>query len=150
VIDILSGITAVSETLKITKELRSIDDKVAVADLKLRLSDVVDGLLEAKEALQDANERERDLKAEIEQLKAQRDLKERLEDDNGLLFKVDQERNRIGEPYCNHCYADSGKLFRLIRRNDSFGFAYRCTSCGQGFGSFARETIESDWDPFDR
>jgi len=60
--DIMTGLTAISETLKITKELRAVDSRVGEAEWKLRLADMVDKLLEAKEALIDAKENEATLR----------------------------------------------------------------------------------------
>ena len=129
--DIITGLSAVTETLKITKELRSIDDKLAVADLKLKLADIVDGLLEAKEALQEAKERERELLDQIKALQAAIDAASQLEDDNGFLFRLDERGERIGEPYCNLCYVREGKLYRLRYRPSRSNFPARhtCDNC---------------------
>ena len=111
--ELMTAISAVSETLKITKELRQIDDKVAVAELKLRLVDIADGLLEAKEALQDAKERERQLHAEIDALKGQLSSKSRFEDEYGLLYQLDDQDERIGQPFYNKCFVKEERLFGL-------------------------------------
>jgi hypothetical protein len=134
--DIIAGLTAVSETLKITKELRAIDAEVDKATLKLRLADLVDGLLEAKEALQDAKERERELLKEIADLKIEFAEKANWEDENGCLYKLDESGNRIGLPFCNLCFVRDGKKYRLKRVEDSeFGSAgFLCDNCqGQNY-----------------
>lgn len=112
--DIMTGLHAVSETLKITKELRNIDNEMDKAELKLRLSDLVDGLLEAKEALQDAKQREYDLRKQISSLKEELDGKSKYEDEKGRLYLLDEGLNRIGEPSCHHCFVKEEKLFRMI------------------------------------
>lgn len=111
--DIMSGLTAVSETLKITKELRSIENNIDKAELKLRLADLIDGLLEAKEALQDAKQREIDLLDEIKKMKEQFVDRSRYEDENGLLYKLNESNEREGEPFCNLCFVRESKLYRM-------------------------------------
>ena len=142
--DIMTGLSAISKTLEVTKELRNIDKEMDLAELKLRIADLTDGLLEAKQALIDAQERERELRAEIEELKATG----RYEDDNGLLYEIDNEGERAGLPYCNFCYVRTGKLFRVRRRIDDAGFEFMCDNCEKGLGHHTEYgPIETDWDP---
>jgi hypothetical protein len=131
--DIMMGLSAIKQTLDITKDLREIDGKINVADLKLRLSDMVERLLEAREALYDAKERERELLEKIAQLEAVLNKKPRLQDERGLLFEVDEDGARVGEPYCNHCYVKEERLFRLVSDNFAGGFGYQCHNCKQVF-----------------
>lgn len=140
-IDIMTGLSAISETIKITKELRNIDSKMDVAELKLRLSDLVDSLLSAREALQDAKENERILKVKIEELTQLLVLRGKYEDDDGCLYELDGNGKRIGVPYCNLCYVREDKLYRLkyipIYDGSDDGFVhiaadsehYRCKNC---------------------
>jgi len=132
--DIMTGLSALSETLKITKELREIDDKVAVADLKLKLADLVDSVLDAKQALQEAKQREAELCARILELETQIEENAHLQDEDGCLFKIDETGTRIGEPYCNRCYVSSGKMFRLRKNTSNYSFEYRCDECSTGAG----------------
>ncbi len=111
--DIMTGLSAISETLKITKELRNIDNKMDIAELKLRLSDLVDSLLNAKESLQDAKENERALKAKIAELMLLLEQRGKYEDDDGCLYELDDNGKRVDEPYCNLCYVREDKLYRL-------------------------------------
>lgn len=127
------GLSAIKQTLDITKDLREIDDKISVADLKLRLSDIVERLLEAREALYDAKERERELLGEIARLEALLIKKPRLQDERGLLFEVGESGVRTGEPYCNHCYVKEDKLYRLVSDDFAGGFGYQCHNCQKVF-----------------
>ena len=135
--DIMTGLTAISETLKITKELRSIDNKVDVAELKLRLSDLVDSLLNAKEALQDAKEQERALEFKIEELTQLLDQRGKFEDENGALYELDDNGKRVGVPYCNQCYVKEGKFFRLKVNRGGGGFQFECHNCTSGYGIYS-------------
>lgn len=130
--DIMTGLSAISETLKISKELRAVDSRIEQAEWKLKIADMVDKLLEAKEALIDAKETQIDLKKEIEALKLAAETANLLEDDNGLLFDLDEKGNRIGNPYCNQCYIKEQKKFRLIYRSRA-DFPYFCHNCDRPF-----------------
>lgn len=129
--DIMAGLTAISETLKITKEIRNIDAQIDKADLKLRLADLVDGLLEAKEALQDAREQERRLQDEIFSLTKKLQDRGRFEDERGCLYQLDDEGKRIGVPYCHYCSVKEEKLFRLkYERGSEYSSAgHWCDNC---------------------
>jgi hypothetical protein len=127
--DILSGITAATEALKLTKELRSIDREIDKAELKLRLVEVIDRLMEAKEALQDARQDQRDLAELIDLLKKKIAQRASLKDEQGLLFEVDSSGKQLGEPYCNQCYVKDDKLFRLVSSPWNNGTRFHCTNC---------------------
>ena len=132
--DIISGISAATEALKLTKELREIGREIDKAEFKLRLVDLTDQLLSAKEALNDARERERQLLNEINELKTKIEFRSKLEDENGRLFELDDSGKRVGQPYCNLCYVREEKLYRLrhITRSDYDTDLYFCDNCRTG------------------
>ena len=129
--DLMTGLSAISQTLAITKELRNIDDKIVVAEFKLRISDIVDKLLDAKQALQDAQEEQRSLLQRIDRLEEDARFKSTTEDEKGRLFVLNQEGQRQGEPYCNQCFVREGKLYRMIREKGGEGWPanYQCNNC---------------------
>jgi len=133
--DIMTGLSAISETLKITKELRAVDSRISDAEWKLRLADMVDKLLEAKEALIDAKENEASLHDEILALKKASDESGQFTDDNGLLFEIDDSGNRIGKPFCNQCYVKVQKKFRLIYHAEGKHTRshFHCSNCDNAF-----------------
>ena len=128
--DIVTGISAASEALKIVKTLKDVENSLDNAEFKLRVVGLIDHLLEAKEALQDAKERERKLSKQIYDLKEQLRDQQRHEDDQGMLFELDADGDRSGEPFCNKCYVDSNKQkkFRLIRKAGDRPY-YQCPKC---------------------
>jgi len=130
-IDIMTGLSAISETLKISKKLRAVDKKIDEAEWKLRLADVIDGLLEAKEALQNAKERERELLHKIEEMGDKLNKKGKFEDEDGLLYEVDKKGVRFGKPYCNLCFVRDDKLYRLryTPAEAEYSANYRCENC---------------------
>jgi hypothetical protein len=130
-VDIVTGIAAATEALKLTKELRDIDRQIDKAELKLRLIDLVDRLLEAKEALQDAKEDRRALLDKISELEHTLARKPRLRDESGRLYEIDEGGNAVGNPYCNLCLVRENKLYRLIhhRATEHIYAFYRCQNC---------------------
>lgn len=124
--DIVAGIAAATEALKLTKELRNIDKEIDKAELKLRLIELADKLLEAKEALQDAKEERLQLRQKITELETAAIEKSKRQDDEGKLFDLDEHGRRIGKPYCNTCFVRDGKLFRLNTYDEK---EYTCPNC---------------------
>jgi hypothetical protein len=129
--DIIAGIGAATEGLKLINELRKIDREVDKADLKLRLVEVADKLLDSKQALQEAQEREFKLAQAIAKLEAKLADRGRFMDKEGLLFELNPDGNTEGEPFCNQCFVKEGLLFRLLLGPYMPG-AYKCSNC-QGF-----------------
>ena len=129
--DLMIGLSAIKQTLEITKELRSIDDQIVVAEFKLRISDIVEKLVDAKQALVDAQERESDLRKEVSVLRTALALKAKLRDSNGLLYEIDEAGAHLGEPYCNLCFAKDEKLIRMRHHSAEVGHeaGYKCDSC---------------------
>ncbi len=131
--DIIAGISAATEAIKLTKELRSVDREIDKAELKLRLVEVIDRLLEAKEALQDAKQEQRDLLDQIDRLNQKIAERSNLRDSDGLLYEISNDGKPIGEPFCNQCYVKEDKLYRLLFGPYTFG-THRCTNCSKYYG----------------
>ena len=129
--DIIFGISAATEGLKLVNELRKIDKEVDKADLKIRLVEVVDKLVDAKQALVDAQEREASLRKEIAALKDKAAKRATLRDTNGLLFETNKAGENLGEPYCNLCYVKEDKQIRMRHFEAKAGaYAhYKCDNC---------------------
>jgi len=94
---------------------------------------MVDKLLEAKEALIDAKENEADLRNKILALQAAAEESGQLEDENGLLFELDESGNRDTKPFCNLCYVKEQKKIRLILKNEEGFTWYQCLNCKNSF-----------------
>lgn len=129
--DVLGGIAAATEGLKLVNELRKIDKEVDKAELKLRLVDLADKLLDAKQALQDAYENQLSLRHEIDDLEAKLKLRASLQDENGLLYELKDDGTKAGEPYCNLCFVREEKQFRMRRILAAVhsGEHYLCDNC---------------------
>ncbi len=149
--DIIGGISAATEGLKILNELRKIDKDLDKAELKLRLTEIVDKLLDSKQALQEAQEREFALRNELRHLEARLEDTGRLEDQDGLLFRLDDADTRVGEPYCNQCHVKEGKLYRLLY-GPYFGGSHKCSNCDGVFGKADRSIgsgVSTEYNPLD-
>jgi hypothetical protein len=153
--DILGALTAIQQTINITKDLRNIDEKIDAAIWKLRLSDVIDKLVDTKDALIDAREREIELSKTIASLEQKLSDRGRFEDQDGLLFSLDDKLQRVGEPYCNQCYVKEDKLYRLKSGSYMAG-SHRCSNCSVVFGRASGSDHDdplvrvrrTDWDPY--
>jgi chromosome segregation ATPase len=134
-LDLVAGIAAATEALKLTKELRSIDRELDKAELKLRLVELTDRLLEAKEALQDAKEERRTLVQQLSDLEIKLRQKGRLVDERGLLYEMNDEGKQQGEPYCNYCYVKEERLYRLrFMPDQEYAIAhYWCDNCKNAY-----------------
>ena len=133
--DIVAGIVAVTEALRLTKELRNIDLELDKVELKLHLVDLYHRLLESKEALQDAKEERLALKQQISDLEGRLRQRANLFDERGRLYELDEEGNRSRDPYCNLCYVKEGKLYRMHRRNghEYVRAHYWCDNCKNAY-----------------
>ena len=148
--DILGGISAATEGLKLVNELRKIDKEVDKAELKLRLVEVADKLLDSKQALQQAQETEFELRRQITSLEKSIMQRATLRDRDGLLFEINAAENEVGEPFCNHRFVKEDKLFRLQYGPYHAG-SHKCSNCKEIYGqSDKRFSTEStiDYDPF--
>ncbi|GGA14966.1 hypothetical protein GCM10011498_14020 [Amylibacter cionae] len=132
--DFVTALTTLNETLKVSKGLLNITHEMDKAELKLRFAEVVDGILEAKNSLVDAQQNERELLLEIASLKKKLNERGNLEDEDGLLFELDENGKRSDRPYCNYCYVKEDKLFRVRRSQSGYSYQYNCDNCNKGLG----------------
>ncbi|MEO5614983.1 MAG: hypothetical protein ABIR04_08705 [Cypionkella sp.] len=133
--DILGGITAATEGIKLVNELRKIDKEVDKADLKIRLVELADKLLDSKQALQDAQEERRELLLKVERLEDALKFKANTQDEKGKLYVLNDAGQRDSEPFCNLCFVREGKLYRMIRqRGDKYSSpSYWCNNCRDAY-----------------
>jgi hypothetical protein len=131
--DIMGALTAIQQTITITKDLRNIDEQIDAAIWKLRLSDVIDKLVDTKDALIDAREREVELSKTIASLEQQLNDKGKHEDEDGLLFELNDHGERKGVPFCNFCYVNQDKKYRLLPGQYAGG-SFICSRCKGVFG----------------
>jgi hypothetical protein len=132
--DIMGALTVVKQTIDITKDLRNIDEKIDAATWKLRLSDLIDKLIDTKDALIEARDRESQLIAKVKELEAKLEDHGKYLDEDGLLFELNDQGVKTGEPFCNQCFVKEGLLFRLLLGPYMPG-AYKCSNCEGFYGN---------------
>ena len=129
--DIIGAIAVATEGFKLANELRKIDKEWDKAELKLKLIEIADSLYISKQALQEAQERETELNRQVKNLEAKLAFRARSEDQNGLLYELNDDGKRIGEPFCNLCFVNAEKQFRMRRIFATVGCGehYLCDHC---------------------
>jgi Zinc-finger len=127
--DIMGALSAVKQTIDITKELRNIDEKIDAATWKLKLNDIIEKLIDTKDALVEARDIQNQLRAEIDRLNKKLEQRGKLRDENGLLFDTDDAGESLGEPYCNQCFVKEEKLYRMVQTKRAAGSGYCCNNC---------------------
>ena len=117
--EILSAITS---ALSISKQIKSLADSVATADLKLAIASLTEQLAEIKMQALDMADRNRQLQSEIEKLMAPPEVVYR----DNLYFKRDGDG-----PFCPACYDKDKKLIRIAEAADAFRevMRFRCNVC---------------------
>lgn len=126
-IEIAAGIGIANGALSLIKEVSGAFEKKKPHEVREALSEIREKVLDLQSALQDAREREAQLREEIAALKQQADTERQLEDEKGLLYALDDDGQRTGEPYCNHCYVKESKLYRLDVHG--YGRSHYCNNC---------------------
>jgi hypothetical protein len=131
--DIFGALTALQQTIDLTKSFRNIDEKIDAAVWKDRISDLTDKLIDTKDALIAARDRERELQDQINTLKAELAERGKYKDRYGLLWELDENQNEVGEPFCNQCFVEKDTLFRL-QFGPYIGGSHKCNNCQGVFG----------------
>ena len=135
------GIETVKGLIGISKDLTK--NKSDPKEVAAKIAEINDGLLSLREELQDSRdyalslrEKNYELEKQLLAIKTAAEIATKYEDENGLLFELDDENKRVSEPFCNHCFVkEDGKKFRL-NRDDSAGHMYFCSNCREGRGTF--------------
>jgi hypothetical protein len=116
---IIEGISAAKAGIELTKLARKLlkRDKINRDELLGRLSEIHEQLVNARESLSDALEDNRSLKGEVEQLKAERDLRASVIPAEGAYWTRKAD-SKLDGPFCTVCWDDSAKLVRIQYRGD--------------------------------
>ena len=126
--DVVAGLTAVTQGLTVAKGLRSIEKSYDEAAFKARIAEVIESLTDAKLALADAKEELAEKEREIVRLKAsfeERAVLVKGEDD--YKFFPDSSGQPIGYPICPRCESLNGRIVQ-VKRNGHYRNA-QCPVC---------------------
>jgi len=146
------ALDGIEGSLKALGKLGELKHELKTVDLKDYILELRKSLLGVKEALLAAKSEQSELRSKIKALNAKLHLRAHLKDENGCLYEADDEGNRVGEPYCNLCYVREEKQFRLVHTVGEEGYEYHCDNCNQGYGHWYRGpplTASGDFDVFD-
>lgn len=126
--DIITGITAISNGLGIAKALRGLEKNYDAATYRAQIADLIDALADAKLALSDAKEKQSDNSAEIARLKAAFETKSSLIKGEGdYNFLSADDGNPIGYPVCPKCEVLEGRISQT--KEHQYSHTSRCPAC---------------------
>jgi len=130
--DIIGGLSAVTQALGIAKTLNEVDRSLDTANFRMKLADLETSLASAKLALIDAREESLEKDKEIQRLKdnflARQDL---VIGEGGYKYILNSSGEREGFPICPKCENLDGRIIRLVRnvKVDSC----KCPACSTEF-----------------
>lgn len=124
--DIMSGLTAISKALEITKALKDIEGQANDATYKLQIADLHSALADAKIALAEARENLADKNQEISRLNEVHKDRMPVVRYRGYNFGIDEDGNSIGRPFCPICEAKDGSQMQIGRIKATEDMCPRC------------------------
>lgn len=130
--DIITGLSAISQALEIAKKLKQFEKQLDDAQFKLQMSELYVSLSDAKIALADARTEIADRDAEIARLKQVAATKMRTVSYRGYNFGIDDNGRSIGRPFCPVCEKQKGIQIQITRGGSRPDF---CPSCKAEFGT---------------
>ncbi|PCI36707.1 MAG: hypothetical protein COB46_14480 [Rhodospirillaceae bacterium] len=132
--DIMTGLSAISEALKITNKLRELDKKFDKSEFKMQISDLYMALSDAKIALADAKLELSKKDVEIDKLKSVHDSKMRTSKYKGYNFGIDESGHSIGRPFCPVCEKTKDIQIQLTRT--IITGTDQCPSCKAAYSGY--------------
>ena len=130
--DIMTGLTAISQALDIAKKLKNFENELNDAEFKNQLADLYMALSDAKISLADARQLVADRDAEIASLKAVASNKMRTVSYRGYNFGIDEDGKSIGRPFCPVCEKKQDMQIQITR---GVGKHDLCPSCKGVYGT---------------
>jgi hypothetical protein len=144
--DIMMGIAAATNAIKIAREIRDVSKDFANADVKAKVVDLVTDLSEAKLALVDAKERIQDLEGTIAELRGKLSFKaDHTIRRSGLTYEVQEDGGVARLPLCPKCEGASNTFMRLVRKQDIR--MAMCPNCGTEYSFRAVSYSAPDFAP---
>lgn len=124
---IAAGLGAAKSAIDIVKSVREAESQLESAELKARMAEVYSALADVRMALTDAEslivEKDKALQALRDTLSLFKDTVEI----HGLQYRVGENENPIGNPYCPICSMDDGKAV-LTHKHMNGVICPRCKS----------------------
>jgi hypothetical protein len=132
VIDWPMAFSTLSQAIKLTNDLRSIDKEMSQAELKLKVADLTGSLAEIKLTLTEAKSDAAEKDQEIARLKK---LQQRLADETVELYgyqyrkRKDGKDGGAGNPMCDVCLQKNGLLIETAQVAGKGIQALKCPNC---------------------
>lgn len=109
--DIMTGLSAVTQALSITKWLYGLEKEFDAAEFKLKIAELSSMLAEAKLALSEAKTEMDGKQAEIDTLIGQFQVRAATVEHNGYRYERGPEGRPVGYAFCPVCESN-GKMIR--------------------------------------
>jgi hypothetical protein len=130
--DVMVGISAVSQALNVAKQLKEFEKQFNSAEFKLKIAELYSSLADAKMSLADAKETIDAKTAEIAKLKLNF---QRRSDDvrvRDFLYEKAESGHPTGWPFCPRCDEIDGVRIKLAQ-NDGMRGNVVCPECKAKF-----------------
>lgn len=122
---IAEGVTAITTSLGIAKEVMNAKHAYSQAELQLKIVGMVSELMKAQEVLSEAKTNAAEKDIEIKRLKEFSEKREALIEHRGLLYRKSDGGVPIGRPHCPVCIQMSQMYFEVV----GDGINKHCPSC---------------------
>ena len=129
-----TAVSSVKTAMEITKLLKDSSNSFNEAEVKLKLSELMDSLADTR--IQLAEIKNELLESEDEKKELQKQLDIRKE----LIFKAPYYWRSEDGPFCQICYDKNNQLILLKKYEDE----YHCLSCKQFFGMLETQKKETN------
>ena len=131
---IAAAISSINFTIEGVKALSKASGAIERAELKLQLAEMMGALAEVKLELTQAMEDRTFHQQQIARLEEALRIKETVRREGDAYYKLDENGNAVGEPYCLRCWEVEHRLHTLVRGR--MGMRIRvCAVCNKEYSS---------------
>jgi hypothetical protein len=139
--DVATGIAAVTGGIEAVKGLLAVKQLSDSAEIKLRLSEVIDSLLSAKVSLYEAQDALRAKDLEVGQLREALQMRERVTLRHSAYYATDADGNPHGHPYCMKCWEGANRLHHLALPSN-YQKPSACNHCKSNYDFYTTPLID--------
>jgi len=128
---IAAGLQSIKTALDITKDLRNIDFALKDAEIKLKLTELLDALSTVKIQVVEMRDENLNLKDKLRELEDKLSQKDEVEFKDGFYYVKNAREGQAPGPFCAKCYSDDDTLITVSELPSSFqDFGkYECPKC---------------------
>jgi hypothetical protein len=130
---LISGaLTSLKTATEIAKLLRESNFSLEKAELKLKVADLISALADVKIELVDLQDTLIEKDKQIVALEAAFEIKDTLIRKGDTYYKLDEQGQKIGGPYCPRCWENDHKNRQLVH-NPKNVRSWICATCHQEY-----------------